>query len=150
MHSQTRFGLTLIVVFKACKAVIALAAGSALLTSLHEGGIDAVTHHIAQVLHIAPESVARHVGGRTATWGAIFLCGLAALYSVEAVGLAMRRRWAAWLTLIPTAALLPLELYRLVQAPNIIRLGLLVANAAVVWYLARYVSASSPTMPSNA
>jgi uncharacterized membrane protein (DUF2068 family) len=150
MHSQTRFGLTLIVVFKATKAVVALAAGTALLTSLHEGGIDAVVHHIAQVLHVAPESVARHVGGRTAAWGAIFLCGLAVLYSVEAVGLALRRRWAAWLTLIPTAALLPLELYRLVQAPHLIRLGLLLANAAVVWYLARYVSASSPRIPSKA
>ena len=150
MHSQSGFGLALIVAFKAIKATVALAAGTALLTSLHEGGIDAVVHHIAQVLHVAPETVARHVGGQTATFGALFLCGLAVLYSVEAIGLALRKRWAAWLTLIPTAALLPLEAIRLAQAPGIIRAGLLVANAAVVWYLARYVSASSPRIPSKA
>jgi uncharacterized membrane protein (DUF2068 family) len=149
MH-ENGVGLALIVVFKAIKALLALAAGSALLTSLHEGGVDAVVHHIAQVLHVAPESVARHVTGASARWGAAALLGLAALYTVEATGLALRRRWAAWLTLIPTAALLPLELYRLVRAPGALRLGLLVANALVVWYLARYVSASSPRIPSKA
>jgi uncharacterized membrane protein (DUF2068 family) len=149
MH-QNGLGLALIVVFKALKALLALAAGSALLTSLHAGGVDAVVDHIAQVLHVAPESVARHVTGAAATWGATALLGLAALYIVEAVGLALRRRWAAWLTLIPTAALLPLEIYRLVRAPGVLRLGLLVANALVVLYLLRYVSASSPRIPSKA
>src|SRR5262249_4034603 len=142
--------LALIVVFKAIKATLALAAGTALLTSLHEGGLAAVVQRIAQLLHIAPESVARRLDGSTATFGAFFLCGLAVLYTVEAVGLALRRRWAAWLTIIPTAALLPLEAVRLLQAPGLVRAGLLLANAAVVWYLLRYVSASSPRIPSKA
>jgi uncharacterized membrane protein (DUF2068 family) len=150
MHPPTRFGLTLIVVFKATKALLALTVGTSLLTSLHERGLDELVHQIAQVLHLAPELVARHVSGRSATWGAIALLGLSALYTVEAIGLALRRRWATWLTLVPTAALLPLELVRLVRAPGLLRAGLLVANALVVWWLLRYLSASSPKIPSKA
>jgi uncharacterized membrane protein (DUF2068 family) len=148
MHPPSRFGLALIVLYKATKALASLAAGTALLSSLHRGGVEVVIREIAQVLHAAPESVARHVSGRSARWGGLGLLGLGALYTVEAVGLALRRRWAAWLTLVPTTALLPLELLRLLRAPGILRASVLVANALVVLYLFRYVSASSP-IPSK-
>src|SRR5262249_17044904 len=79
-------GSPLIVAFKAIKAVVSLAAGTAVLTSLHKGGPDAIVRHIAQALHAAPETVARHVGVGTARWGAVALLGLATLYTVEAIG----------------------------------------------------------------
>src|SRR5262249_48424855 len=110
VHSESRVGLALIILYKALKSLLGLAAGSALLTSWRQGGLPAVVHDIAQVLHIAPETVARHVTGRLAVGGALALLGLAVLDIVEATGLALRKRWAAWLTVIPTAALLPLEL----------------------------------------
>jgi uncharacterized membrane protein (DUF2068 family) len=60
----------------------------------------------------------------------------AALEMAEAIGLARRRRWAEYLTVIATGALIPLELVEVVRRPTPIRVGALVLNVAIVIWLA--------------
>ena len=60
----------------------------------------------------------------------------AALESTEGVGLAMRRRWAEYLTVIATGVLIPFEAYEVVHKVTLFRVGALLLNLAVVGYLA--------------
>ena len=60
----------------------------------------------------------------------------AALEATEGVGLAMRRRWADYLTVIATGILIPYEVYEVVVHPTLFKVGALLLNLAVVGYLA--------------
>jgi uncharacterized membrane protein (DUF2068 family) len=60
----------------------------------------------------------------------------ALLEGTEGVGLAMRRRWAEYLTVIATGALIPFEAYEVASRPTLFRVGALLLNLAVVGYLA--------------
>jgi hypothetical protein len=65
----------------------------------------------------------------------VALAAYAVLAAVEAVGLWRQRRWAEYLTLIATSALLPLEVYELVRGITALKVVALVVNLAVVVYL---------------
>jgi uncharacterized membrane protein (DUF2068 family) len=60
----------------------------------------------------------------------------ALLEGTEGVGLAMRRRWAEYLTVIATGILIPYEAYEVVHKVTLFRVGALLLNVAVVGYLA--------------
>ena len=60
----------------------------------------------------------------------------AALESTEGVGLAFRRRWAEYLTVIATGVLIPYEAYEVVRHATLLKVGALLLNLAVVGYLA--------------
>jgi uncharacterized membrane protein (DUF2068 family) len=60
----------------------------------------------------------------------------AGLYSVEGVGLLMRKHWAEYLTTISTALFIPLEAFEMYNRFTWPRLSFLLINAAIVWYLA--------------
>ena len=60
----------------------------------------------------------------------------ALLEGTEGVGLAMRRRWAEYLTVFATAALIPFEAYEVIHKVTLFRVGALLLNLAVVGYLA--------------
>lgn len=60
----------------------------------------------------------------------------AALEATEGVGLAMRRRWAEYLTVVATGMLIPFEVTEVVAKPTVFRVGALLVNVAVVVYLA--------------
>lgn len=60
----------------------------------------------------------------------------AALETTEGVGLARRRRWAEYLTVIATGVLIPFEVREVLVRPTIFRVGALAVNVAIVVYLA--------------
>ena len=60
----------------------------------------------------------------------------ATLEGTEGVGLAMRRRWAEYLTVIATGFLIPYEAYEVVRHVTLFKVGALLLNVAVVGYLA--------------
>jgi uncharacterized membrane protein (DUF2068 family) len=60
----------------------------------------------------------------------------ALLEGTEGVGLALRRRWAEYLTVIATGILIPYEAYEVVNRPTLFKAGALLLNVAVVGYLA--------------
>jgi uncharacterized membrane protein (DUF2068 family) len=63
----------------------------------------------------------------------------AAVFAIEGIGLWMRQRWAEWLTTIITASLIPLELWELLDRPNIGKAAVLIANIAIVIILIWHV-----------
>jgi uncharacterized membrane protein (DUF2068 family) len=63
----------------------------------------------------------------------------AAVFAVEGVGLWMQKRWAEWLTTIITASLIPLEIWELLDRPNVGKALVLIANTAIVAYLVWHV-----------
>lgn len=65
--------------------------------------------------------------------GAIFY---ALLEGTEGVGLAMRRRWAEYLTVIATGVMIPYEAYEVAHRASLFKVGALLLNLAVVGYLA--------------
>jgi uncharacterized membrane protein (DUF2068 family) len=67
---------------------------------------------------------------------AIGAIAYALLEGTEGVGLAMRRRWAEYLTVIATGVLIPYELFEVIHRPTVFKVGALLLNVAVVGYLA--------------
>jgi len=57
------------------------------------------------------------------------------LFFTEGIGLALRKRWAEFLTIVSTAGLIPFELYVLYNHPTFTRSFLLLVNIGVVAYL---------------
>src|SRR5215813_5127602 len=57
------------------------------------------------------------------------------LFFTEGVGLALRKRWAEFLTIVSTAGLIPFEAYVLFIHPTVTKAVLLLGNIAVVAYL---------------
>jgi uncharacterized membrane protein (DUF2068 family) len=60
----------------------------------------------------------------------------AAIFTVEGIGLWMRKRWAEWLTVVVTSSLIPLEIWELAHRPGSGKIAVLIANIVIVWYLA--------------
>jgi uncharacterized membrane protein (DUF2068 family) len=136
--------LRLIAAFKLFKGLLLVAVGVGALQLLHRDMADAlasVVHH----LHLRPEN--RYVGRLLA-----FVTGVdprrlreisagtftyAALLLTEGIGLLLRQRWAEYFTVVVTSSFIPLELYEVWRHPTIPRLGVIVINAAIVWYLIR-------------
>jgi uncharacterized membrane protein (DUF2068 family) len=68
--------------------------------------------------------------------GTFFYAGL---FLTEGIGLALRKRWAEYLTIVSTASLLPLEIYEITKRVTTVKIGLLLINIAVVVYLVKEV-----------
>lgn len=135
-------GLVLIGLFKLVKAVFFFCVGIGAMHLLHKDLSDEVMR-VATALRFDPESRVvsllldkvdlidahrlREIGFATFAYSALAL--------TEGVGLLMAKVWAEYLTLVLTISFLPWELYELVRRPNWFRLGLLVINLAVLWYL---------------
>jgi uncharacterized membrane protein (DUF2068 family) len=71
----------------------------------------------------------------------------AAVFATEGIGLWMQKPWAEWLTVIITASLIPLEVWELVHRPSFGIAAVLVANSAIVAYLAWHVLRSRAKHP---
>lgn len=59
-----------------------------------------------------------------------------ALQITEGVGLWFEQRWAELLTVIATSLLIPVEIYEIFEKFTALRVGALIVNLFVVWYLA--------------
>jgi len=68
----------------------------------------------------------------------------AALLLTEGIGLLLRKHWAEYFTVITTAALVPLEVYELVERLSAAKVAVLVVNLAIVWYLVARLRSEKP------
>lgn len=66
---------------------------------------------------------------------ALISLGYAALEAVESVFLWRGKRWAEYLTVVATAAFLPLEIFELAEKVSALKLGALSLNLAILVYL---------------
>jgi len=66
---------------------------------------------------------------------------LSLLYSgilfTEGIGVYLQKRWAEWLMIVATSALIPLELHHLFVKPGISAVVILLVNCFIVWFLYR-------------
>jgi len=135
-------GLWLIAAFKLLKAAGLIAVGVGALRLLHKDiagevehwvnvfRVDPHNHYINWLLtklEILDDRRLKELSIGTFVYAAIFL--------VEGTGLAFRKRWAEYFTIITTSSLLPLELYEVVRRASFGRCFALALNVAIVAYL---------------
>src|SRR6516162_6034182 len=135
-------GLMFIAVFKLLKGSTFLLVGFGALHFLHRD-LAATVSHWVDLLRVDPhnryllwlmEKVTKvdETRLREFSVGTFFY---SALFFTEGTGLALRKRWAEYLTVVSTSSLLPLEIYELLVRPSLAKFVLLLVNLAVVAYL---------------
>jgi uncharacterized membrane protein (DUF2068 family) len=142
-HHQGR-GLLLIAAFKFLKGLGLLALGFGELHFLHRD-LAATIAHWVNLLRIDPHSHyllwllqrIAHVDEKRFRELSVGTFFYAALFLFEGTGLALRKRWAEYLTILSTSALIPVELYEIYRGPSLVKVLLLVVNLAIVAYLVR-------------
>ena len=135
-------GLLLIAAFKLIKGLALLALAIGALKLLHKDVAVEVAQWI-DILRVDPhnhciqEALSKlgMVDDRKLKALSIGTFFYSALFLTEGVGLALRKRWAEYLTIVSTASLLPLEVYELVKSLDMAKVLVLLANIAVVVYL---------------
>ncbi len=135
-------GLVFIAVFKFVKGLLLLLVGLGLLKLVH-ADIAMLFSLLIEALHLHADSRILHAlvlkvdalqPHSVLVMGAVSL-SYAALLLVEGVGLWLEVSWAAYLTVISTSLLLPFELYEVLQQVSALRIGLLLLNLVIVFYL---------------
>jgi uncharacterized membrane protein (DUF2068 family) len=142
----SRAGLKGIAMFEAAKGAVVILAGLGLVALLHRDA-QALAEAIVGRLHLNPGSryptiflsLMSHpsdarlwaIGGSAATY--------AAMRFAEAYGLWRQRVWAKWLGVWSGAIYIPVEVYEAVVHPSAIHIGLAIANALIVLYLANSI-----------
>ena len=134
-----------VIAYKLGKAALEAIAGLGLLAAARLGAA-ARLHDVAVGLraHVVHRATAELIDllasvstPSALTFAAIGLSVDAALSGVEGWCLVRRARWAPWLVVATTGALVPLELVELVERASLGRAGLLLVNLAIVVVLVR-------------
>lgn len=137
--------IKVIIIERVAKAVILVALGIGLLIAGSRGWLTEWAAEAQQQLNLdTGETIIEQLFFRLVvligdfphmTLLAFGAFGYAVLEGTEGIGLAMRRRWAEYLTVIATGVLIPFEAYEVVHKVTIFRAGALLLNLAVVGYL---------------
>jgi uncharacterized membrane protein (DUF2068 family) len=140
-ESQAR-GLRLIAAFKIFKglALLAVAIGALKLLDkdvaaqtarwIEELRVDPHNHYIHWVLEKLSILDARKL--KELSVGTFFY---SALFLTEGIGLALRKRWAEYFTIVSTSLFIPLEVYELAKRVTLAKGILVLVNASIVAYL---------------
>ena len=140
-ESQSR-GLWLIAAFKIFKGLALLAVGIGTLKLLHKDvgaeterwiellRVDPHNHYIHRVLEKLSILDARKL--KELSVGTFFY---SALFLTEGIGLALRKRWAEYFTIVSTSLFIPLEVYELAKHVTPAKGLLVLVNAGIVAYL---------------
>lgn len=137
-------GLLAIAVFKILKGMALLAVGFGALHFLHRD-LAAEAAYWVDLLRIDPHNHYLHrileklskVDGKKLRELSVGTFFYSALFWCEGVGLALRKRWAEYMTIISTASLMPVEILEIYKGPSAAKVVLLFVNFAVVAYLVR-------------
>lgn len=138
-HSR---GLLLIAAFKLFKGFTLLAVAIGALHLLHKD-VAVVADQWVNAFRVDPHSRYIHwlltklssVDDRKLRELSIGTFIYAAVFLTEGTGLAFRKRWAEYFTIVTTASFLPLEIYELIHHATIAKGVALVLNIAVLVYL---------------
>ena len=135
-------GLWLIAAFKLFKGLALFAAGIGALKLMHKNvaaeveswiellRVDPQNHYIYRVLEKLSNLDARRL--KELSVGTFFY---SALFLTEGIGLALRKRWAEYLTIVSTSLFIPLEVYELARRATLTKGILLLVNAGIIVYL---------------
>jgi uncharacterized membrane protein (DUF2068 family) len=135
-------GLWLIAAFKLFKGIALLAVGIGALKLLHKDvaseveqwinylRVDPHNHYIQKLLMklgLLDDRKLKELSVGTFLYSALLI--------TEGVGLALKKRWAEYVTIISTSSLLPLEIIEIAHRVDFTRVALFLVNIAVVVYL---------------
>jgi uncharacterized membrane protein (DUF2068 family) len=137
--------IKVIIVERIVKSSVLLVLAIGLLVAGHKGWLDSWADYAENQLNL---DVGRGIIMQLLLRALVFIGGFnhitllalsaiayAALEATEGAGLAMRRRWAEYLTVIATGILIPYEAYEVISHPTLFKVGALALNLAVVGYL---------------
>jgi uncharacterized membrane protein (DUF2068 family) len=135
-------GLAVIAVFKVVKGLLLLLLGLGLLKLVH-AEIATLFSLLIEALHLNADSRLIHalvlkvdaLQPHTVLLAGFVSLGYAAMLFAEGVGLWLKLTWAAYLTVVSTSLLLPFELYEVIEQVSILRIGVLLVNLVIVFYL---------------
>jgi uncharacterized membrane protein (DUF2068 family) len=138
-HSR---GLMLIAVFKIFKGVVLLAVGLGALRLIHRDAAAQLLHWI-NFFRVDPENIFIHrliakfseLDDHKLREFSIGTFIYSALLLTEGTGLAFRKRWAEYFTIIMTGSFIPLEIWELYRHTSEVRIIILIINVAIVVYL---------------
>src|SRR5262245_3092636 len=88
---------------------------------------------VAYLLHKLQSVIA---GGTLRATGFLALF-FTAIFFTEGIGVYMQQRWAEFLMIFATAALIPIEIRHLWHRPGLVGALILLANCFIVWFLYR-------------
>jgi uncharacterized membrane protein (DUF2068 family) len=135
-------GLRLIALFKFAKVVLLIAVGLGALQLLDPGIAARVQRWAADLATSSDrrlvQDVLAHIVGLSPGRLEVLALGAflyAGLFATEGTGLWLGLRWAEYLTAVATASFLPIEVLGILQRLDMLRVGALVLNIAVVTYL---------------
>jgi uncharacterized membrane protein (DUF2068 family) len=144
-HRRVRY-LKLIALFKILKALLLFVLGFSLLflNSRHPAWLDQISdwtddqillHHSRPVHFLLSKLQDALAGG--GVWRATGLLSLfyCAVLFTEGFGVYFQKRWAEWLMICATGALIPVEVRHLWHRPGLVALVILLANCFIVWFL---------------
>jgi uncharacterized membrane protein (DUF2068 family) len=137
--------LRVIAIFKLIKAALLLCAAAA-TRQLLKGQVAETLQRWNDLLRVSPNGGGAHLLQTAIAWisglshktlelFAVATLIYAALFTVEGVGLLMRKRWAEYITVILTTALIPIELYEIYVHANWTKLIIILINVLIVIYL---------------
>jgi uncharacterized membrane protein (DUF2068 family) len=145
--------LKLIALFKITKGVLLLALGCSLLfLNARDGWMDRISdwidaeillghsHYVTFLLNKLQDVLA---GGQLRATGFLALFYCTVLFT-EGIGVYMQQRWAEFLMVFATAALIPLEVRHVWHHPTAAAFLILLANCFIVWFLYRILKGEKP------
>ena len=135
-------GLAVIAVFKVVKGLLLLFLGLGLLKLVH-AEIATPFSLLIEALHVNADSRLIHtlvlkvdaLQPHTVLLAGLVSLGYAGMLLVEGIGLWLELTWAAYLTVVSTSLLLPFELYEVIEQVSMLRVGVLLLNLVIVFYL---------------
>jgi uncharacterized membrane protein (DUF2068 family) len=140
-HKHAR-GLLVIAVFKLLKGLALLAVGIA-APALLSKDVGPTLEHWANLFRVDPHNHYIHlvieklslVDPKKLKEFRVGTFFYSAIFLTEGIGLALRKRWAEYLTIATTCSFLPLEVYEIVKQVSAAKVVLLLFNIAIVVYL---------------
>jgi uncharacterized membrane protein (DUF2068 family) len=137
-----RTGLAAIAMLKMAKGVLLLLLGLSLLKLVHDE-IATLFSLLIEALHLNADSHLIHglvlkvdaLQPHSVLVAGLISLGYAGLMVVEGIGLWLEFSWAAYLTVVSTSLLIPVEVYEIVDHVSFVRVGALLLNLGIVGYL---------------
>lgn len=135
-------GMAAIAILTLAKGVLLLLLGLGLLKLVH-AEIATLFSLLIEALHLNADSHLIHglvlkvdaLQPHSVLVAGLISLGYAGLMVVEGVGLWLEFSWAAYLTVVSTGLLIPVEVYEIVDRVSFVRVGALLLNLGIVGYL---------------
>ena len=143
-HRRVRY-LKLIALFKILKGLLLFVLGFSLLflnsrpawlDQISDWTDDQILLHHSRPVHFLLSKLQDVLAGggvlRATALLSLFYC---AMLFTEGLGVYFQKRWAEWLMICATGALVPVEVRHLWHRPSLVALVILLANCFIVWFL---------------